>query len=274
MKCSLVQQLFTEFDDGSLRAEIRPEFDNHIALCQECARALKDFQWTLRELHALGFVKPPPDLLPGIHAKLDKSSLLDRLLERWKDLDFSVSLPAAVATIAIAMIAGFFVKNSPLMEQYLLDRQPVEQTRPLPPGQGAPGSVNRLASQPRAESPGLPALPAHRGLQSAGYQPQAPAPSIMASPHHAPLLALDMIVTDRTASPEQQNILFRDLLTAGAWQTQRLPSGILLIRLSPPQLPLLQEVLARHQVTITPSPEASTHLLHKNAMLNVAVRLK
>ncbi len=274
MECSLFQQLLTEFDDGTLRAEIRHDFDNHIALCSECACTLKEFQRTLRALHALDFVIPPPDLLTGIHAKLDKPSLLDRLLGRWKELDFTLSLPAAVATIAIAMTAGFLVKNSPLMEQYLLNRQPAPQTRSLPPGQVTQNSMNRLASPQRAESPGLPVFPAHRGLQSAAYQPQASSPSIMASAHHAPLLTPDMIVTDRTDSLEQQNILFRDLLTAGAWQTQRLPSGLLLIRLAPQQLPLLQEVLARHHVDIIPSPDASTHLLQKKTMLTVAVRLK
>lgn len=274
MECSLFQQLLTEFDDGTLDAEIRHDFDKHVALCPECATTLKEFQGTLRALHALDFVMPPADLLPGIHAKLDKSSILDRILGRWKELDFSVSVPAAVGTIAIAMIAGFLVKNSPLMEQYLLDRQPAEQTRSVSPGQAAQSGMNRMASPQMSEQPGLPALPAHRGLQSAAYQPQISSPSAMASARHAPLLKLDIIVTDRTDSPAQQNMLFRDLLTAGAWQTQRLPSGILLIRLAPQQLPLLQKVLAGHQVDISPSPAASTQLLQKHGMLNVAVRLK
>lgn len=274
MECTLFQQLLTEFDDDTLRTEIRQEFKNHVALCPECASTLKEFQGTLHALHALEFVMPPPDLLTGIHAKLEKTGLLERILGRWKELDFSVSLPAAVATVAIAMIAGFLVKNSPLMEQYLLDQQPVEQTRSLPPGQVAQNGMTRLSSQQRVEPQGLPVLPAHRGLQSAAYQPQVSSPSTMASAHHAPLLTPDMIVTDRTDSPEQQNILFRDLLTAGAWQTQRLPSGLLLLRLAPQQLPLLQEVLARHHVDIIPPPDASTHLLQKNSMLTVAVRLK
>lgn len=274
MECAHLHELFTEFGDGTLDPQTRQEFRNHLTACPGCASSLTEFQETIQELRALEFASPPPDLLSGIHARLEKPGMLDRLLGIWRDLDFSFSVPAAAATIAIAMVAGFLVKNSPLMENQPDDRQPVPLSRSLLPEGTSQSSMARLASPQGAVPRGLPILPAHRGLQNAGYPHHTLTPEALASAHGAPLLTLDLIVTDRSDHPGQQNILFRDLLTEGDWQIQRLQKGLLLVRLYPQQLPLLYQILARHQVSVTPSASASTHLLHKNAMLNVAVRLK
>jgi hypothetical protein len=273
MGCTQIHELFTEFGDDTLDRQTRQEFQNHLTACPTCSSSLTEFQETIQELNALEFVQPPPDILSGIHARLAKTSILDRLLGIWHDLDFSFSIPAAAATIAIAMVAGFLVKNSPLMENTMVDR-PVRLSQSLPAENIARSSMTQLATTQRSGPGGLPILPAHRGLQQAGYPHKTLTPEELASAHGASLLTLDLIVTDRSEHPDQQNILFRDLLTEGEWQIQRLQKGLLLVRLSPQQLPHLYQILARHQVSVTPSVSASNHLLHKNSMLNVAVRLK
>lgn len=255
-ECTEHQARFTPYLDQELAAADRQRFEAHRAACPHCAEEWRLFTRTLGHVAALRHGPPPPDLLPGIHAKLNRPAPWTRIRALFARYDFSMSLPAAAATVMVAMAIGLFFKTGiPPMTPAAETTQPLPLTTRRPAPIAVPDSRLTQVTSDHA-SPFPHARAAHPPM----------APELNA-------LQPDIFITVRAESPDDLLLLRRELAVR-----QLLPHAAsdhgLVLRLRPGDLPLLREALGGRQAVIFPPESVIPGYQHHHEELVVAIRLQ
>jgi len=132
---------------------------------------------TLSLIHSLDTHPPPADLLPGIQTKLTKGGIFSRTWALVETLNFSLSIPAAVAIFTIAMLGGFLLKISPQEQPAIF---PAHTARSDASEQGKMRTTRRPPLVPNAMF-----AVAHNGVRQSGGT-TAPLDQTALAPHLAP----------------------------------------------------------------------------------------
>lgn len=116
MRCADYKRWLSPYVDGRLPASERMQLEEHLASCPACQTDLKALQQMLQSLRTMDSPQTP-ELLPGIHAKLEKKPLLD--LSAWR---LPLGGLAVAATAALVLVVSAQVSNRPaplLLKQQL-----------------------------------------------------------------------------------------------------------------------------------------------------------
>ena len=255
--CTTHQSRFTAYLDRELPPLERDRLEAHLAACPACAREWRLFTLTLDQVAALRHDQPPSDLLPGIRARLARPTLWQRLRDLVRHPDFSLSLPAATATVVAAMAVGLFLKMG-------LQPQLPHQPAPSVPG---PVAAHRPAPIAVADS-GLAAM----SHQDGAFFSHARAAHPPMAPELAPLHP-DIFITVRATSPHDLTLLHDALAERQLAARPTGPHGLVL-HLDPLDLPLLREALGDREAVVFPPESVIPGYPHPKKPLTVAIRLR
>jgi hypothetical protein len=104
MDCGQIQASFTSYQDQELDRQHSQLFEHHLANCPRCAREWHDFLAILRQLDTVPRLPPPPDLLPGIYAKLEHRSFGQTLSQALARIFSPLPLTAAASGMAVILL--------------------------------------------------------------------------------------------------------------------------------------------------------------------------
>ena len=105
MDCAGYQRWFSPYVDELLAPEERAQLEGHLQGCPGCRHELESLQGMLRTLRAMS-QSDVPDLLPGIHRRLQRAPWWHRVAERFA-APWPASLPLhglALATTALLVV--------------------------------------------------------------------------------------------------------------------------------------------------------------------------
>jgi hypothetical protein len=156
MECERIQDLLSDFLDGSLPESGRAGVSAHLRECRSCAEAAEGLGNTLRLLRNLPPEKAPPELLDRIRRETAGSAPAKPL---WKKLflpaHVKIPIEAAAAVLLFLLV-------------YSVQKKEMPATGPPPPAarmEAAPPAMEKSAA-PHPQS-ALPAVPAQRASTSA-----------------------------------------------------------------------------------------------------------
>lgn len=117
MECSGIQELLSEYVDGTLNAKDVAVVEHHITACTVCKKELIAIRAMVKELGALEPVKAPSDFLEKIHERMEARSHFSRLIGKLF-VPFRVKIPLQLAAFATAVILVVLVLNvqSPIIK--------------------------------------------------------------------------------------------------------------------------------------------------------------
>ena len=270
MQCNEVLPLFSELTDNTLDREELHALTDHLLGCPDCALEWREFKQTLSLVYSLAAQTPPPDLLPGIQAKLARKGLFARAWTLVEALNFSLSIPAAAAIFTIAMLGGFLLTTSPLG----------------PPGIVHAPITKNGASLPQGEilSTGIPAIAQHTML-AVSHNDERQAGSL--EPLSRTALATHLAQTNnarRMLSPDI-HVLIKDIdhdslvalcqeRSRRDWQLHRIAASLFLVHLPQAELEDFNEILARHRFVLMPAEAAEARFGRGKKVLTAAIRFQ
>ena len=114
MDCAGIQELLSEYIDGTLDAKAVQVVEEHIATCEDCKESLASLSAMVEELNALEPVKPPADFLEKIHQRMEPRSDFSRIFRKLF-VPFKIKIPlqlAAAATASILVVMVFSHQKS------------------------------------------------------------------------------------------------------------------------------------------------------------------
>ena len=269
MQCTEACSLFTDFADNTLAREELHILTHHLLDCQACALEWRQFQQTLSLIHSLDTHTPPADLLPGIHAKLTRGGIFSRTWALVETLNFSLSIPAAVAIFTIAMLGGFLLKTTHQEQSAIF---PAQTARNNASEQGMMRAARRLPLVPNAMF-----AVAHNGIRQGGGT--APLDQTALAPHLAPgndahrLLSPDIHVLIEDIDHDSQVVLYREMLHHN-WQLHRINPRLLLVHLPQADLRFFHEILGRHRFALVPATAAEARFGNDKKILTAAIRFQ
>ncbi|MBU2538734.1 MAG: zf-HC2 domain-containing protein [Proteobacteria bacterium] len=269
MQCTETHSLFTDFADNTLaRVELHALTD-HLLGCRACALEWREFQQTLNLMRSLETQDPPPDLLPGIHAKLAQKGAFSRAWDFIESLNFSLSIPTAAAIFTIAMIAGFLLKTSPVEQPNIF------QTRSARTGTLHQGEI--IATKRPPVNAGNMFAVSHNGPpQDMRLMPLAQTALATHLPpdNDAPrLLSPDMHVLIENIDRAHQAALFREMLHRD-WHLHRINADLFLVHLPQAELEDFHALLSRHRFALMPAAAAETRFGSDKEVLTAAIRFQ
>lgn len=106
MACVEIQELLSEYIDGTLDAKDVVVVERHISTCTTCKEELIAMRAMVKELGALEPVEAPDDFLEKIHERMEAYSDFNRLVRKLF-VPFRVKIPlqlAAAATVAVFVV--------------------------------------------------------------------------------------------------------------------------------------------------------------------------
>ena len=110
MECTFIQELLSEYIDGTLNAKDRAAVENHISACKSCEEDLVSLTEMVEKLHAIDPVKAPADFLEKIHERMASRFSLNRIIRKLF-IPFRIKIPLELAAAATITILVFFVFN-------------------------------------------------------------------------------------------------------------------------------------------------------------------
>ena len=137
MDCAAIQELLSEYIDGTLDAKAVQVVEAHISVCEDCKETLASLNEIVEELNALEPVEPPADFLEKIHQRMEPRLDLNRILRKLF-VPFKIKIPLQLAAAATASILVVMVLN--------LQKSEYQRMQPLK----APKS-ERLAEKPKSD---------------------------------------------------------------------------------------------------------------------------
>jgi len=230
MNCTTTQDMFSAMADGELNTTDVNRFENHLATCHHCKQEWHFFKESLVWLQEIEPVAAPTNLLPGIHAKLERTNPITDWL---RDL-FGSPLRSLSSLTAIGIAIFFWVApqnntNQPI-KNIVANAGDVTRTRsPIPP-------LNTISVMNRSS----------RTWEDSSSTP----------PYHLlvpPALTPDIAITVHSTSREARNRLYQRLSSQNRWRTHPVKGGMI-IYLAQQDLGLLQHTLAPHRLTLAPHP--------------------
>jgi hypothetical protein len=308
MNCSNCQELFSEYADRDLDGTLLLHLENHLETCPACAEEWRYFAVTiswLKEMH----VAAPVDLLDGIHAKLKRSRQsvrpLTRLIRFFTSWDFSLSVPAAVVTLATAVIVMLLVKNFVDPTLLPLFGKPADHTGIEQSHQKYRNTERRFASRPNSfRQPGQQqevAVPSRSDLDpffrlqpmdmrtvsteiidpfstlSVPDQSSAIPDALSIFQYHSMTLGHfppDIRISLKDASPSERLTLYRKLLNDTSWSAKIFSHDTLFLYIDPCELKKLHSTLDGFISQVYPPAAQDPSFGSPKKVLTVAVRLK
>ena len=137
MDCSGIQELLSEYIDGTLDEKAVHVVERHISVCEDCKETLASLSAMVEELNNLEPVKPPADFLEKIHQRMEPRFDINRILRKLF-VPFKIKIPLQLAAAATASILVVMVLN--------LQKSEYQRMQPLK----APKS-ERLAEKPKSD---------------------------------------------------------------------------------------------------------------------------
>jgi anti-sigma factor RsiW len=137
MDCAAIQELLSEYIDGTLDAKAVQVVERHISVCEDCKESLASLNAMIEELNALEPVEPPADFLEKIHQRMKPRLDLNRILRKLF-VPFKVKIPLQLAAAATASILVVMVLN--------LQKSEYQKIQPLKAAKS-----ERLAEKPKSD---------------------------------------------------------------------------------------------------------------------------
>jgi len=110
MDCAGIQELLSEYIDGTLDAKTVQVVEDHLSLCADCKETLASLSAMVEELNALEPMKAPADFLDKIHQRMEPRSDFSRLFRKLF-VPFKIKIPLQLAAAATASILVVMVLN-------------------------------------------------------------------------------------------------------------------------------------------------------------------
>ncbi len=305
MDCNNCQELFSEYLDRLMDEPQLLPFEKHLEECPGCAEEWESFAAAVSWVRQMQFAAPA-GIMEGIRQKIaggrpPGNTFVTRLLNFLRFQDFSLPLPAAAATLAVALLAMLAVKNfSPGNLPLFPSRQTPEkgniaqsETTDRPGAAGYPVSARSMYQRPDlndavyADQDGF--LPMQQlgpqlvttGNGSAFVTDSALAPSVyskevsrqffsMLAGHMSP----DVRIQVNNLPIDSRLHLSRQLLNNPAWEARHFGSDTILLQMDPCKLKKLHGLLAGQNILIIPPDATDTAFGSPKKVLNVAIRLR
>ncbi len=238
MNCTTVQELFSALADGELDTANIARMESHLATCRHCTREWRLFTESLAWLHEVKPVPAPPDLLIGIHAKLDRTNPLATWLH-----DLFGSPLRALSSMAVIGLAFFLWVSQPDIATHAPSNSMADA--------GGVFSQSRTAANPPARflNPPLEITPAMNTGSEVWTNNFATQPYRLPT---LPTITPDLAITVHAPSRETRAHLYQRLAAQDRWRIHADSDGTLFIFLNEEDIPHLQHTLAPHLLTMTP----------------------
>lgn len=114
MDCTGIQELLSEYIDGTLDPKTTKTVEEHIATCEDCKETFASLSAMVQELNELEPVKPPADFLEKIHQRMEPRSDFSRIFKKLF-VPFKIKIPlhlAAAATASILVVMVLSLQKS------------------------------------------------------------------------------------------------------------------------------------------------------------------
>lgn len=126
MDCAGIEELLSEYIDGTLDAKAVQVVEKHILACSNCKETLVSLSAMVEELNALEPVKAPADFLEKIHQRMETRSDFSRLFRKLF-VPFKIKIPLQLAAAATASILVVMVLN--LQKSEYQKMQPLKSSK-------------------------------------------------------------------------------------------------------------------------------------------------
>jgi hypothetical protein len=103
MDCTGIQELLSEYIDGTLDAKAVQVVEEHMSVCKDCKESLASLSAMVQELNELEPVKAPEDFLEKIHQRMESRSTFSRTFRKLF-VPFKIKIPLQLAAAATASI--------------------------------------------------------------------------------------------------------------------------------------------------------------------------
>ena len=271
MKCQEIISLFTDYADNRLDAATLKKLKKHMENCDHCEQEWRDFFQAVQLVQGLDPVRPPADLLTGIHEKLAQKGFWPRFFELIKQHNFPMSISAAATTFGLAMLAAFIVKNTPLNKPINiqhLTHQNIATIATRPPKTYIPDTMFAATSIAKRSS-----RVTHSTVPRLNFEQHTLAmhQSKYAAARH--LLSPDLVATVTMPTPVAQRTFINNIGKQN-WQTHLMDNGLLLIHVPPQQLAEFHNLLSQHPFSLYPPEAASANYKSNKKILTVALRFQ
>jgi hypothetical protein len=110
MDCAGIDELLSEYIDGTLDAKTVQLVEKHISVCADCKEKLASLRAMVEELNALEPMKAPTDFLEKIHQRIKPRSDFSRLFKKLF-VPFKIKIPLQLAAAATASILVVMILN-------------------------------------------------------------------------------------------------------------------------------------------------------------------
>jgi hypothetical protein len=110
MDCAGIDELLSEYIDGTLDSKTVQMVEKHISVCVDCKETLASLRAMVEELNALEPMKAPADFLEKIHQRMEPRSDFSRLFKKLF-VPFKIKIPLQLAAAATASILVVMVLN-------------------------------------------------------------------------------------------------------------------------------------------------------------------
>lgn len=276
MQCSQIQELFSGYADNELDSISVDQFKTHLASCDSCGHEWNAFERTVHFLRDMPREAAPADLLSGIHEKLNKANLLQTWWNWLQNLDLSMSIPAATATVAVALVTAVLLKSyylEPKNQDHNLHQQTIAAQDA---GQIKNPAYKRILPSNRfaVNSPRM--IPAHssRTNEISNSLPANLFPNPALREPSKGRIIPDMTLTVQAGDAENLTALHHTLMSAKNWQVQRYGNDQILILLKPGALSKLHQALAHNKLRVLGHDATFSSRDHLKNELTIAVRFQ
>jgi hypothetical protein len=122
MDCAGIQELLSEYIDGTLDEKTVQMVEKHISFCEDCKETLASLSAIVEELNTLEQVKPPEDFLEKIHQRMETRFDFNQIIRKLF-VPFKTKIPlqlAAVATASVLVVLVFNLQKSEYQKMHPL----------------------------------------------------------------------------------------------------------------------------------------------------------
>lgn len=195
MKCEEIRKLLLDYCAGEMDARARKLVEEHLKSCPDCAAELAGWREYREKLGSLEAVKPPPDFLTRVHARLEKESGFKTALRRvFSPVRLKIPLEAAAAAAVVILVV--YILNIPSGE--------ISVKKPAPP---APPGIRIDAAAP-AKRAGTEEAVFYRRKEeeAAAGSLDRSAPSLRRQPVAAEIAAAVAPLLDEAGPPGEERV--------------------------------------------------------------------
>lgn len=294
MQCSHAQNLFSAYFDADLDPAATKLLEKHLASCALCKKEWSYFEKTMHLVHEELRVTAPPDILSGVHRKLSRTNPLKAFWYWLREFDFSLSVPAAAATVAIVFVAAVTVKfvylgqKNPLVA--FTNRSTVASTAETGDRQTPPRTIpqTKFTTSTSRQFPSIMQHPErlshpqmlvpfefmdNEGRLSQNIPGVLPPYGLLPGAPHDFGLIPDIIVTVRASTPNMQTSLYKNLVRSKDWKVQRHDDKLIFVFVRPEDLIKLQQTMEAEGISLTLPSKEFLALHNQRNLLAVAVHL-